>query len=175
MLTTTKLRSFLVALFLVLFATATIALAQARTTILGLRAAYITVKASAKHEGELKRQIEAIDAELARAVELGRSGEIRRLYAKGTALLTGKQWNAEAEFEASLALRTERVFVDPTQPVSLRLEQIYAPAIELSALPTLRVSLYAAKLPPEARQDVVGEKLRDARNYSHLSRDLPKP
>ncbi len=172
MLTTTKLRSFLVALFLVLFATATIALAQARGTINGLRAVYITVKARAKPEGELKRQIEALDAELARAFELGRSGEIRRLYAKGTALLAGKQWNAEAEFAASLALRSERVFVDPAQPVSLRLEQIYAPAIELTALPTLRVSLYEAKLPPGARQAVVGDKLRDAGNYSHLSRDL---
>ena len=172
MLTTTKLRSFLVALFLVLFATATIALAQARTTILGLRAVYITVKARAKPEGELKRQIEALDAELARAFELGRSGEIRRLYAKGTALLTGKQWNAEAEFAASLALRSERVFVDPAQPVSLRLEQIYAPAIELSALPTLRVSLYAAKLSPGAGQAVVGDKLRDAGNYSQVGRDL---
>lgn len=172
MLTTTKLRSFLVALFLVLFATATIALAQARDQISGLYARYVTVKARAKPEGDLKRQIEALDAELARAFELGRSGEIRRLYAKGTALLTGKQWNAEAEFAASLALRSERVFVDPAQPVSLHLEQIYAPAIELTALPTLRVSLYAAKLPPGAGQAVVGDKLRDAGNYSNLSRDL---
>jgi len=84
-----------VALFLVLFATATIAQAQARFTILGLRAVYVTAKARPKPEGELKRQIEALDAELATAFELGCSGEIRRLYAKGVALLTGKQWNAD--------------------------------------------------------------------------------
>jgi predicted peptidase len=166
-----KPHRLLVALVLLLLATATIAFAQARDTVNGLRSRYNTVKSRTKPEGELKRQIESLDAEIAKAYKLGRSGEIRRLYAKGFALMGGQAWTAELDFASSLALRSERVFVDAAQPVSLRLEQIYSPVIELTAPLTVSISLYEAKLPPGAGV-VVGNKLKDAETYTQVSRDL---
>src|SRR5262249_50927864 len=105
--------------------------AQAREPVAALRTRYNTVKTQAKPQGEVKKKFDALDEQIARAAQLGRTGQVRRLYAQGIALAAGREWTAELEFASSLAIRTERVFVDPTKPVSIRLEQIYMPSIEL--------------------------------------------
>jgi predicted esterase len=144
--------------------------AQARDTVASLRTRYNTVKTQAKPQGDLKRKFDSIDAQTAKAAQLGRTGELRRLYAEGIALAAGREWNSELEFAASLALRTERVFLDPTKPVSFRLEQIYVPSLELAEPLSVRVTLH--KPGTGGAGNPVGEKLQDAGSFDGVSRDL---
>jgi predicted esterase len=115
--------------------------AQSRPNPLLTRLTYNVFKAQAKPEGELKAKIDALDKELAEATQAGRSGEVRRLYAKGIALLQRKEWTDAADFAASLVLRAEEVCVDSSRPFTVRLEQIYAPRLRLSGSLTARISL----------------------------------
>ena len=66
------------------------ATAQARTTVAMLRTQYNTARTQAKPTGEVKAQFEAIEAQIARAAALGRTGEVRRLYSQGIALAGGR-------------------------------------------------------------------------------------
>src|SRR5215510_2943310 len=116
-------------------------LGQARDTVAIMRTRYNTAKNNAKPQGELKQKLDAIDQQLARAVRLGRTGEIRRLFAQGTALASGREWTPETEFSSSLVLRTEHVFISPEKPVGLRLEQIFTPSIELVNPLSVRVTV----------------------------------
>ena len=84
-----------------------------------------------KPEGELKAQIDAVDRELAEATRLGQTGDVRRLLAKGTTLLAGRAWTPEIEFTTSVVIRSEQVVIDSARPYTVRLEQIYAPALGL--------------------------------------------
>lgn len=123
------------------------ALAQALPNINSARVAYNTRKTTVKPEGELKAQIDQIDAAMATASRLGRAGDVRRLLAKGMALLAGRPWTDADEFQASLVIRTDRVIVDSSSPYSARLEQIFAPAIELTRSLTASASL-RPRVPP---------------------------
>ena len=60
-------------------------------------------------------------------------GEMRRQIAKGLTLLDKEAWTPQLDYRSSLALRSERTVVDSSVPYAMRLEQIYRPAIELSA------------------------------------------
>src|SRR3954471_21315985 len=86
-----------------------LASAQAQTSLSSLRVGYNTRKATTKPEGELKAQIDAVDRELAGATGRGRTGEMRRLLAKGSTLLAGRAWTPQTEFLASVVIRTDRV------------------------------------------------------------------
>src|SRR5207248_233143 len=87
------------------------ALPQALTSLASVRVGYTTRKNTVNPQGELKAQIDALDAQIAEASRLGRNGELRRLYAKGVTLLAGRPWTDEADFAASLTIRTDRVVV----------------------------------------------------------------
>src|SRR5437764_15323699 len=102
---------------------------QALTSLASVRVGYTTRKNTLKPEGELKVQIDALDAQIAEANRLGRSGELRRLYAKGISLLNGRPWTDAADYSASLVLRTPRVVVDSSKPYTVRLERLYAPTL----------------------------------------------
>src|SRR3954451_10432258 len=82
---------------------------QALTSIASVRVGYTTRKNTVKPQGELKAQIDALDAQIAEAARLGRTGELRRLFAKGIALLNNRAWTDDVEYAASLVLRTDRV------------------------------------------------------------------
>jgi dienelactone hydrolase len=142
-------------------------LAQARATVASLRTQYNTVKTQAKPTGQLKANFDAIDEQVGRAAKLGRSGELRRLYAQGIALAGGREWTPQQEFTTSLALRTERVFLDAAKGVNFRLEQIYAPSLELAEPLSVRVALHK---PGTGNQ--VGEKIQDAGRFDGVGRDL---
>src|SRR6476661_1141930 len=88
------------------------AMPQAMTTLASVRVGYATRKNTVKPQGELKAQIDALDAQIADASRLGRNGELRRLYAKGMSLLNGRPWTDAADYAASLVLRSARVVVD---------------------------------------------------------------
>jgi predicted esterase len=107
-------------------------LAQALPNINLLRVRYNSAKTAAKPEGDLKTEIDQIDKALAEATRAGRTGEQRRLFAKGLALLAGRPWSDADDFQASLVLRTTAVVIDSSRPQVVRLEQIYTPSIALS-------------------------------------------
>src|SRR5262249_12588109 len=123
-----RIHSWLVGMFLLTLVPA-VALPQALPNLTSLRVSYNTRKATANPQGELKAQIDALDTQVAEATQLGRSGELRRLFAKGMRLLAGEAWTDEADFAASLVIRAERVIIDAAQPYRVRLEQIYSPSI----------------------------------------------
>ncbi|MGH9176449.1 MAG: alpha/beta hydrolase-fold protein, partial [Vicinamibacterales bacterium] len=147
--------------------------AQALPNLNSMRVRYNTLKGTTKPEGELKSQIDQIDKELADAMRLGRTGEVRRLFAKGVALLNGRAWTDADEFQSSLVLRTTAVVVDSSQPQTIRLEQIFAPATALSqpltAIASIRPELAPAAgtgaAPPAAPSTEVGR-------FADVARDL---
>ena len=112
---------------------------QALTSLSSVRVTYTTRKNTVKPQGELKAQIDALEAQIAEAARLGRNGELRRLFAKGIALLAGRAWTDAADFAASLVLRTGHVVADSTKPYPVRVEQIYTPSIALSRPLTARL------------------------------------
>lgn len=122
------------------------ALAQALPNVNALRVQYNSRKTAVQPQGELKAQIEAVDTALAEAVRSGQLGEARRQLAKGMALLGGAAWTPALDYQNSLVVRAERVVLDSTAAATVRLEQIYAPAIALG--PNLRAT---ATLRPRAR------------------------
>src|ERR1043166_1211754 len=96
-----KMRRFAAACVLALIPT--IAGAQALTSIASVRVGYTTRKNTVKPQGELKAQIDALDAQIAEATRLGKTGELRRLFAKGIALLSnGDPWTEAYEYSRSL-------------------------------------------------------------------------
>src|SRR6059036_3187638 len=105
-----KLRTLIVVCVTVLVPS--IVSAQALTSLASVRVGYVTRKNTVKPQGSLKAQIDALDAQIAEAARLGRTGELRRLYAKGVALLNGRPWTDEADFAASLVVRTSHVVAD---------------------------------------------------------------
>src|SRR5262245_1738748 len=104
---------------------------QALTNLSSLSVGYNTRKATVRPEGELKAQIDAVDAAIAEATRQGRTSEIRRQIAKGTTLLAGRPWTDVTDYTNSLVIRTDRVVADSSKPYYARLEQIYTPSIQL--------------------------------------------
>src|SRR5258708_34633584 len=99
-----KARLFAASLCLSLCALAPVtAGAQALTSLSSVRVGYTTRKNTVKPQGELKAQIDALDAQIAEATRLGKTGELRRLFAKGLALLNnGDPWTEAYEYSRSL-------------------------------------------------------------------------
>ena len=108
-----------------------LARAQALTSLASVRVGYNTRKNTVKPQGELKAQIDALDQQIAEATRLGRSGELRRLFAKGVVLLAGRAWTDALDYANSIVLRTDHVVADAAKPYTVRIEQIYAPSIAL--------------------------------------------
>lgn len=137
----TSLRTALALVIVAVLAGATSAWAQALPNLNTLRVRYNTQKATVKPDGTLKAEIDSIDRQLAEAMAGGRSGDVRRLFARGLALLAGRPWTDADEFQSSLVLRASAVIVDSARPQTVRLEQIFAPAIALSQPLTATASL----------------------------------
>jgi poly(3-hydroxybutyrate) depolymerase len=168
-----KLRT-LVAAVIVSFLAPAIALPQALTNLSSLRVGYSTRKNTVKPQGDLKAQIDALDAQIADAARLGRNGELRRLYAKGVALLNGRPWTDEADFAASLVVRTSHVVADSAKPYAFRLEQIYLPSLNLESPLTSKVALRKRPAPaiPGAPPAGLPDVVKDLGTFDGVSRDL---
>jgi poly(3-hydroxybutyrate) depolymerase len=145
--------------------------AQALTSLSSLRVRYNTQKATVQPQGELKTQIDEVDRQLAEATRLGLTGEVRRLLARGTTLLAGRPWTPEADYAASLVLRTDRLVVDPARPYLVRLEQIYSPSIQLTRPLSARASLRSPASAPNAGGQS-DRYVRDLGAFSGVGRDL---
>jgi poly(3-hydroxybutyrate) depolymerase len=141
--------------------------AQAPPNLASARVRYNSLKNSAKPEADLKARIDAIDQAMAEATRRGQTSEVRRLLAKGTALLQGRGWSDIDDYDQSLILRTDRVFVDSSTPYVVRLEQVYAPDIELSGPLSARASLRPLLAQPAGSAEV-----RRLQEFGDVSRDL---
>src|SRR5439155_29562 len=138
-----------------------------------VRVGYMTRKNTVKPEGALKAQIDALDAQIAEAARLGKSGELRRLYAKGLSLLNGRPWTDAVEYAHSIVLRTDRLVIDSTKPYAVRLEQIFAPSIELQRPLSAHVSLRKRPAPaPPNQPQQVPELVKALGTFDGVARDL---
>jgi poly(3-hydroxybutyrate) depolymerase len=150
-----------------------VALPQALTSLSSVRVGYTTRKNTVKPTGELKAQIDALDAQIAEAGRLGRSGELRRLYAKGLTLLAGRAWTDAADYSSSLVLRAPAVVVDSSKPYSVRLEQIYLPSLALPNAVSARVALRQRPAPPAPNQPPQEPAIvKDFGTFDGVGRDL---
>jgi predicted esterase len=154
-------------------ALATSGFAQALPNLSSVRVRYNTQKATVKPDGELKAEIDAIDKAIAEAGRQGQTGELRRLYAKGMALLARRAWTDVEEFQSSLVLRTGTVVLDSLQPAAIRLEQIFAPGVALSqplnAVATIRPQGAGATPQPAAPPAAPGAAVG---SFDQIPRDL---
>jgi poly(3-hydroxybutyrate) depolymerase len=149
--------------------------AQALTSIASVRVGYTTRKNTVKPQGELKAQIDALDAQIAEATRLGKTGELRRLFAKGIALLSnGDPWTEAYEYSRSLVLRSPRVVVDSSKPYEVRLEQIYAPSLALQNALTAHVVLRKRITTPPApgQRPPDPPVVKDLGTFDGVGRDL---
>ncbi|HYM23422.1 MAG TPA: PHB depolymerase family esterase [Vicinamibacterales bacterium] len=147
--------------------------AQALTSLASVRVGYTTRKNTVKPAGELKAQIDALDAQIAEASRLGHNGELRRLFAKGNALLSGRQWTDALDFGSSLVLRTDHVVADSAKPYPVRLEQIYQPSIVLQQTLTAKVSLRKRPAPPApGQQPAPPVVVKELGTFDGVARDL---
>ena len=149
--------------------------AQALTSLASVRVGYVTRKNTVKPQGELKAQIDALDAQIAEASRLGKNGELRRLFAKGIALLNNRPWTDAVEFASSLVLRTDRVVVDSSKPYVVRLEQIYAPSIGLERPLTAKRRAIQTPERPTARGRHAAATAGAAERARHVRRRRPRP
>src|SRR5262245_42953005 len=162
-----------IAAVLVLLLSPAAALSQALTSLAALLRKYTTRKKTVKPQGELKAQIDALDTQIAEAARLGRTGEPRRLYAKGITLLAGRPWTDAADFSASLALRTGTVIADSSKPYSVRLEQIFTPSIELKNALTAHAVLRKRSTPATVTTPArPGDVVKDLGTFDGVGRDL---
>lgn len=165
----TGMRTLVVLPLLAALAVPVAGFAQALPNVNLTRVLYNTRKATVNPQGELKAQVDAVDAAIAEATRLGQTGEVRRQIARGLTLLDGRAWTPALDFQHSLVLRSERSVVDPGVPHAVRLEQIYRPAIELTTALSVEMRLRrrtAATGPP------VFETVRELGTFDGMSRDL---
>jgi poly(3-hydroxybutyrate) depolymerase len=148
--------------------------AQALTSLASVRVGYTSRKNTVKPQGELKTQIDALDAQIADATRLGKTGELRRLFAKGIALLSDDPWTDAYEYSRSLVLRTPHVVVDSSKPYDVRLEQIYAPSLTLQHTLTAHVVLRKRITTPSAAGQRPPDPpiVKDLGTFDGVSRDL---
>ena len=147
-----------------------VAAAQALTNVTSLYVSYITRKATTNPAGELKARIDSLDRDLQVASRSGRTSEVRRLLAKGNVLLSNRQWTDVADYNASLLVRTDRVVVESQRPYTVRLEQLYAPTIELSRSLSAHATLTARPIGGAANQPPI--LVKDLGRFEGVSRDL---
>jgi predicted esterase len=156
-----------------------LAAAQALPNLSSARVTYTTRKNTVNPQGELKAQIDEVDKAIAAAARTGNNGEVRRQLAKGMTLLDGTAWTPALDYRHSLVLRSEKTVVDSSRPYSLRLEQIYAPAIELTPALSLKVSLRPRPRPgtdaPPAEQAAAPRLLGTFEGVSRDLRESPFP
>jgi predicted esterase len=145
---------------------------QALTSLASVRVGYTTRKNTVKPQGEMKARIDALDAEIAEATRLGRTGELRRLYARGMTLLAGGSWTDVLDYGGSLVIRTDHSVADSSRPYEARIEQIYLPSIDLQH--PLQAHILLRKRPaaaPGARLQP-GEIVKDLGTHEGVGRDL---
>jgi predicted esterase len=165
-----KAKNFQLGILALLLIWAADAAAQARPNLSLARVIYNGAKNQANPQGELKEKLSAIEKSIAEATQLGRTGEIRRLYAQARTLLAGRTWTDELDFSNSLVLRAEEICLDSNRPAIVRVEQIYVPRLRLVGPLKTRVSIHRPLRADQSLQP--GDRIKDLAEEGDLSRDL---
>jgi len=149
---------------------ARIATAQIRFTPIQLYVQFRSMSNRAKPQGEVKARLAEIEKNATAAFRAGKTGEVRRLFAQGRALLQGKSWTPVDDFQHSLVLRTDTTVTDPSQPFYARLAQIYWPDYQAKGEITLDVAL--AERRGRGRLIQPGQAVKDFGRFIGVSTDL---
>jgi len=150
-----------------------LAIAQALPNINLLSVRYNALKTAAKAEGELKAHLDEVDRAVADARRAGNSGEMRRQFAKGMALLNREAWTPALDYRHSLALRSERTVIDSSAPYTFRIEQIYRPSIELTPALSTKVSIRPRTAPARPGAPAApAAPARELGRFDGMTRDL---
>lgn len=144
-------------------------LAQARVDISQLMVAYRTQKRIKQPAGELLKTLQELERQATPLYFNGKTGEVRRLLAKGLRLLNGQEWNQQADFLNSLVLRTDMTVCDPDKHLIGRVGQIYPSDHDSIDRLKIRVSLAKASW---RRQFGAGKILKELGVFSPLPQDL---
>ena len=115
--------------------------AQALTNLTSLFVGYCSRKVAANPTGELKARLDSLERDLFAFNRAGDTAQVRRLFAKGNALLSNIAWTDTLDFAASLLIRTDRTIVESQQPWSVRLQEMYQPTFAFSRAPTVKTVL----------------------------------
>jgi poly(3-hydroxybutyrate) depolymerase len=166
------MRRFMAVAVLVLALLPGAASPQALTSLSTLRVRYNTQKATVRPEGELRDRIDQLDRQIAEATRLGNTGELRRLLAQGPVLLAGRAWTDSLEYATSVLLRTDRVVVDPSRTWSVRLEQMYRPAVELAGPLSARAVLRRPGVQQPGASPAPAETIKELGAFEGVARDL---
>lgn len=167
-------RVFLAIIFLMLFSA--VAWPQSLPNLALSRLNYTVTKRRVNPQGELKTKIDAVDSQLATATSQGQTGEVRRLISKGLSLLAGTEWTDALDFQSSLVLRSDHLFVDSSKPLAVRLEQIYTPSLKLEH--SLSAQVWLSKPATQGGLNGIGsapraaESVKDLGKFDEISRDL---
>ena len=157
----------------IIFLIPSIAFAQALPNINSLSVRYNSQKTAAKADGELKAQLDEVDKAIAEARRAGHTGELRRQFAKGIALINNVAWTPALDYRHSLALRSDRTVIDSSAPYRFRIEQIYRPAIDLTPALTTKVSIRPRTTPARpAAPATPAQPPRALGAFDGMSRDL---
>ena len=148
------------------------AAAQALPNITSLGVRYTTVKNAAHANGELKAQLDEVDTAIAEARRTGNASELRRQYARGFALLNHEAWTPALDYKTSLVLRSERTVIDSALPYTVRLEQLYRPAMDLASTLTAKATVRPRVAPARAGEPPPATPRRDLGTFDSVSRDL---
>ena len=172
-----KLNRYFLAFIVLLGLTPTPAVSQSLPNLPLTRLAYTVRKRVVNPTGDLKTKIDAIDAQLAEATKDGRTGEIRRLVAKGMTLMAGNEWTDALDYKNSLALRSDQVVVDSGKPYEVRMEQIYSPTLVLEHDLTAHFSLCKLHVPVPGQgggnaQPAPCDVAKDLGKFDDVRRDL---
>jgi poly(3-hydroxybutyrate) depolymerase len=135
--------------------------AQTQVEMAAAQSRYNSLKASAKPQGDLQREIEAIDKALAEAMRTGKLGEARRLLARGTTRLSGQPWTDVLDYATSITLRADHLFVDSSKPYTVRIEQIYSPSFAATSPLTAHVTLHRPPAPGASGLAARGARVKD--------------
>ena len=145
------------------------AAAEALPSLSMLNLIYRMSKANASDEA--KSQLADVDSRLGEARAAGRTGEVRRQLARGMSLATSGTWSDAQDFNASLVVRTDHSYVDPSRPIMLRLTQIFPSTLENNSRLTARVALHEPGQ-RSRRGSQPGTKLQDLGELSDVGSDL---
>ncbi len=161
------------AAFLAFVLAPSLVFAQALPNINSLSVRYNSQKTAARADGELKVQLDEVDKAVADARRAGNSGEMRRQFAKGMALLNKEAWTPALDYRHSLALRSDRTVIDSSAAYTFRIEQIYRPSIDLTPALTTRVSIRPRTAPARPGAPVApAAPARELGTFDGMSRDL---
>jgi len=146
------------------------AAAESLPSLMMLNLFYTGMKGRVDDEA-VRKQIEEVDKALWTTFRSGRMGEIRRLLAQGMSLASGDGWSDRQDFDASLVARADTAFIDPSQPVMVRLSQIFPSKLSGNTRTVVHIALHEQARWARGGEQI-GKKLEEYEKVADVGLDL---